>query len=153
MLASAYRLIGALEGRGKSAAKIINIAGRQRMLSQRMAKSFMLMEAGGDSVLIRPRLGAARSEFVLAIDALEAAPISTPAIKQDLALARTQWMFYQGALDGKDKPNARRDVATTSERILEVMDNLTGLYDAALKELLGSIAYTDTRYAALHPAP
>ena len=153
MLASAYRLIGALEGRGKSAAKIINIAGRQRMLSQRMAKSFMLMEAGGDSVLIRPRLGAARSEFVLAIDALEAAPISTPAIKQDLALARTQWMFYQGALDGKDKPNVRRDEATTSERIPEVMDNLTGLYDAALKELLGSIAYTDTRYAALHPAP
>ena len=94
MLASAYRLIGALEGSGKSAAKIINIAGRQRMLSQCMAKSFMLMEAGGDSVLIRPLLGAARSEFVLAIDALEAAPISTPAIKQDLALARTQWMFY-----------------------------------------------------------
>ena len=44
-------------------------------------------------------------------------------------------------------------MATTSERILEVMDNLTGLYDAALMELLGSIAYTDTRYAALHPAP
>ncbi|MDQ3059646.1 MAG: type IV pili methyl-accepting chemotaxis transducer N-terminal domain-containing protein [Pseudomonadota bacterium] len=154
MLAGADRLTGGLEGRGKSGAKIINIAGRQRMLSQRLAKSFMLLEAGQDSAGLRKQLDAARSEFVLALDALESAPVSTPAIKQDLMLARTQWMFYQSALDGKDKPVARRDVATTSERILEVMDSLTGLYDSALKELLGSsVAYTDTRYAGLlHPA-
>lgn len=147
MLVSADRLTGALEGSGKPGTKIINIAGRQRMLSQRMAKAFMLIEAGGDGVRMRRQLGAARSEFVLATDALEASPISTPAIKQDLALARTQWMFYQSALDGKDKANARRDVATTSERILEVMDHLTGLYDAALRELLGSIAEPGTRHA------
>ena len=29
------------------------------------------------------------------------------------------------------------DVATTSERLLEVTDRLTGLYDAALKQVLG----------------
>lgn len=147
MLASADRLTGGLEGRSKSSAKIINIAGRQRMLSQRMAKSFMLIEAGQDSAAQAKQLDTARSEFVLAMDALEAAPVSTPAIKQNLVLARTQWMFYQSALDGKDKTAARRDVATTSERILEVMDSLTGQYDAALKELLGSVAYNDTRYA------
>jgi hypothetical protein len=28
-------------------------------------------------------------------------------------------------------------VATTSERLLEVMDRLTSLYDAALREVLG----------------
>lgn len=152
MLASADRLTGAIESRGKAAAKIINMAGRQRMLSQRMAKAYMFMEAGQEMVAMRRQLDSARSEFALAMDTLEAAPVSTAAIKQDLALARTQWMFYQSALDGKDKVNARRDVATTSERILEVMDNLTGLYDSALKELLGNVAYTDTRYAALHLA-
>lgn len=153
MLASADRLTSALEGRGKTAARIINTAGRQRMLSQRMAKAFMLIEAGQDTAPMRRQLETARSEFVLAMAVLEAAPVSTAAIKQDLVLARTQWMFYQSALNGKDKATARRDVATTSERILEVMDDLTGLYDAALKELLGSVAYTDTRYTALHPAP
>ena len=152
MLASADRLTVALEGRGKSGAKIINIAGRQRMLSQRMAKSFMLIEAGQDAAVLRKQLDAARSEFMLAMDALEAAPVSTPAIKQDLVLARSQWMFYQSALDGKDKAVARRDVATTSERILEVMDNLTSLYDAALRELLGQVAASGTRYAALGSA-
>lgn len=151
MLASAERLTAELEGRGKGSAKILNIAGRQRMLSQRIAKSFMLIEAGHDSASLTKQLDTARSEFVLALEALEAAPVSTPAIKQDLVLARTQWMFYQKALDGKDKPMSRRDVATTSERILEVMDSLTGLYDAALKELLGSVASNDTRYAALAP--
>ena len=149
MLANADRLTSALEGRGKSSAKIINIAGRQRMLSQRMAKSFMLIEAGQDPASLAKQLETARSEFVLALDALESAPVSTPAIKQDLVLARTQWMFYQNALEGKEKGVARRDVATTSERILEVMDNLTGLYDAALRELLGNVAHNDTRYAGL----
>lgn len=152
MLANAERLTVALESRSKSGAKIINIAGRQRMLSQRMAKAFMLIEAGQDAAPMRRQLDTARSEFVLALDVLEAAPVSTAAIKQDLVLARTQWMFYQSALESKDKANARRDVATTSERILEVMDNLTGLYDAALRELLGNVAYNGRRYAALSPA-
>jgi len=153
MLASADRLTAALESRSKASAKIINLAGRQRMLSQRMAKSFMLIEAGQEAAPLRKQLDAARAEFVQAMDALEAAPVSTPAIKQDLLLARSQWVFYQSALDGKDKAAARRDVATTSERILEVMDNLTGLYDTALRELLGAVAATDVRYAGrLYPA-
>ncbi|MCX7258436.1 MAG: type IV pili methyl-accepting chemotaxis transducer N-terminal domain-containing protein [Polaromonas sp.] len=147
MLASADRLTGGLEGGGKAGAKIINIAGRQRMLSQRIAKCFMLIEAGQDASVLTKQLETARSEFVLALDALEAAPVSTRAIKDGLALARMQWVFFQSALNGKDKAVARRDVATTSERVLEVMDSLTGLYDAALKELLGNVAYSDTRYA------
>ena len=117
------------------------------MLSQRLAKSFMLIEAGQDPTVLSKQLETARTEFVLALDALEAAPVSTKAIKENLALARMQWMFFQSALNGKDKTVARRDVATTSERVLEVMDSLTGLYDAALKELLGNVAYNDTRYA------
>ena len=154
LLASADRLTSALEARSKSSAKIINLAGRQRMLSQRMAKSFMLIEAGQDAAPLRKQLDSARSEFVLAMDALEAAPVSTPSIKQNLVLARSQWVFYQSALDGKDKATARRDVATTSERILEVMDNLTSLYDAALKELLGGMPpAADVQYAGFSRRP
>lgn len=149
LLANADKLTALLESRGKSGAKIINIAGRQRMLSQRIAKSYMLIEAGLNPADLRKQLDAARSEFVMAMDALEAAPVSTTAIKQNLTLARTQWIFYQNALDGSDKTNARRNVATTSERILEVMDTLTGLYDGALKELLGSMAYNNPQFAAL----
>ncbi len=149
LLANAERLTATLEGTGKPGAKIINIAGRQRMLSQRMAKSFMLIEAGLDTPVLRKQLEVARAEFVQGMDTLEAAPVSTTAIKQNLVLARTQWMFYQSALELKNQGNARRDVATTSERILEIMETLTGQYDNALKELLGSVAYHDTKFAAL----
>lgn len=152
MLDSAERLTAGLESRSKASAKIISIAGRQRMLSQRMAKSFMLMEAGVDSEAVRKQLDTARAEFALALDTLEASPVSTPVIQQELAQARRQWVVYQIGLDGRDKAAARRNVATTSERLLEVMDNLTGLYDAALRELLGSVAYNDIQLAGLYPA-
>ncbi|MDB5932380.1 MAG: hypothetical protein JWR60_4087 [Polaromonas sp.] len=149
LLASADRLARALESSGKPSAKIVNIAGRQRMLSQRMAKSFMLIEAGQDSALVREQLDTARSEFTAGLDALEAAPVSTVSIKKNLQQARVQWTFYQRALDGKGRATARRDMATASERMLEIMDNLTSLYDSALKELLGSLAPDRTQYAAL----
>ena len=149
MQISADRLTLALEGRGKAAAKIVNMAGRQRMLSQRIAKAYMLVEANQDAVAMRRQLGEARSEFGLALEALESASVTTSAIKQDLILARAQWMFYQIGLDGKDKANARRDVATTSERLLEVSHNLTGLYEIALRDILGSVATNDVRYAQL----
>ncbi|CAM3568426.1 type IV pili methyl-accepting chemotaxis transducer N-terminal domain-containing protein [Polaromonas hydrogenivorans] len=152
MLASAERLTEAIESRTKGSARIVNIAGRQRMLSQKMAKSFMLAEAGVDAEAMRKQLDAARSEFVLALDSLEAAPVSTPAIKQGLAQVRLQWVMYEIGLNAREKLVARRNVATTSERILEVMDNLTGLYEAALKELLGTVSYNEIRFAGLYPA-
>ena len=138
MLAAANKATEALESQTRSAsAKLVNSAGRQRMLSQRLAKNYFLVAAGLDAKPLRDQLAQDSAEFVDALSTLNAAPLSTPGIRNELALGQQQWLFFQAALARKADANGLATVATTNERLLEVMNNLTSLYDAALKELLG----------------
>ena len=118
-------------------ARLVNMAGRQRMLSQRLAKNYGLVAAGLDSRPLRDQIAGDAEEFQRAMAQLAGAPLSTPAIRTTLELAQGQWVFFDMAI--KRQPNARglEDVATTSERLLEVMDSLTALYEVALQDVLG----------------
>ena len=79
-----------------------------------------------------------RSAVVLqALSGAAAAPLSTPGIRDELALGESQWVFFEAALQRKSDARGLETVATTSERLLEVMDRLTDLYDNALKDALG----------------
>lgn len=125
------------ESSRQSSAKLVDLAGRQRMLSQRLGKSYFLLAAGMEPKPLRDQIASDSAEFRQALSALAAAPISTPSIRNELTLAESQWTFFASALQRKPEPEVLRTVATTTERLLEVMNNLTNLYDAALKELLG----------------
>ena len=96
---------------------------------------------------MRKQISEDRVEFETALKSLEASGVTSPKIVQELTVARGQWLFYQNALDSKDKALAIRDVASTSERVLEVMDGLVNLYDAALREVLGKVAQSETTFA------
>lgn len=138
MLRAADAATQALEKHSKAAtARLVNTAGRQRMLSQRMAKNYSLAAAGWDSKAAHGQLLGDAVEFKQALVILAAAPVSTPAIRDGLALGESQWVFFDAALQRKPDARGLEAVATTSERLLEVMDKLTGLYDRALQEVLG----------------
>jgi hypothetical protein len=122
-----------------TSSKIIDTAGRQRMLSQRMAKNYFLVAANVNSGAAAKEIGVDKAEFKAALAALVKAPISTSAIREELELCSAQWFLLETAID---QPGGRADsmktVASASERVLELANSLTEKYESALKDVLGS---------------
>ena len=116
---------------GKPVGKLVNIAGRQRMLSQRMAKFYFAATLPVDAATASAEIGKARQEYVAATELLRKAPEATPRIKEELALAEGQWVFFDQALQrlqGGASPKSLSEVFVSSENLLNVMDRITSLY-------------------------
>ena len=119
---------------GRPVGKLVNVAGRQRMLSQRMAKFYFAATLPVDAVSASAEIGKARTEFLGAMDLLRHAPEATDRIRDELTLADGQWFFLDQALQRMQPSGATAkplsDVFVTSENLLSVMDRVTGLYAA-----------------------
>lgn len=118
-------------------AKIVAIADKQRMLSQRLAKNYFLQAANLNTVAVRQQLASDRAEFKAGLATLKDAPISTANIRQDIELCAMQWYLFETSIDKpRNRPFVMDDVAVSSERLLDITSSLSSHYEKAVKDVV-----------------
>lgn len=117
---------------GRSTGKLVNVSGRQRMLSQRAAKLYLSAAWGTASSEQLTDLRLVRREFARALSALQDAKETTPAILEVLEMAQQQWVFFDNALARAGQPDTppqhAQEVFSSSENILQIMDKATAMF-------------------------
>ncbi|WP_374338902.1 hypothetical protein [Leeia sp.] len=96
--------------------------------SQRLAKLYALQQLGANQPFVASDLVTAHRLVTANLRQLRQQSTQQPDRLSRIQLAETQWAFFEQALERAMKqgssPELWRDVATTSERIVEVMDSL-----------------------------
>lgn len=129
VLAAAESLAEALAGAGGAGAARVNQAGRQRMLSQRLAKAFMLYSWGGDAARTRHEMEMVMRDFDAGLAALSGVPDTSPAARQELDEVTLQWEWLRTALEAEGALSYRLIVVEAAESIFEATERLTRIYE------------------------
>jgi len=130
VLAATDRVVLALEALSQRPyARLVNISGRQRMLSQRMVKFYLFQAWGLGGAAVLDQIDRSRNEFQGALTELRTSPENTAIIDRELDAASEQWRWLKSALDLYQTdayfPGIVDDAA---EKTLTIMERVTHHY-------------------------
>lgn len=107
---------------------LISGAGRQRMLSQRMAKFYFYRTWGLYDAPANMELHLSRAHFTATLIQIESSPLASAQIKAGVTRIQREWEPYQQVLFASREPAKMRGdaarVAELSERVLAVTEEL-----------------------------
>lgn len=121
-----------IKASGENTSEIINISGRQRMLSQRLAALYMLQVWGVEDPEFKNKLYATLDEFEKALKILHQSKRNSPEINTGLAKVKRLYMWFEVMGRSKSGKYVPAIISKSSDKILKEMNTITNLYMKAI---------------------
>lgn len=134
LLVQSEKLVQLIERHtGSQGARLVNRSGRQRMLSQRIAKLYVAISWHLPISQLDAEFQRAVDEFDVALKELRSAEQNTPAIRKALQQVDAQWSFARAGFRlSADSHYVPTVITTTTETLLWQMNELTTQYESVM---------------------